>query len=107
MRFSLTGSQVGCTTYTSAPRTLSSMETPISPSENRKSLQAARGTPRFMQMLSANWGWELPENTLISLNPADMIHTLPCLPHESALASSGCSAAAPSPPPGLPKERPG
>src|SRR6186713_1689528 len=63
IRFSLTGGPVGCTTKTSAPRTLSWIWNHTSPSEKRARWARPRGTLSERAMASPRVGWAVPVNT--------------------------------------------
>jgi hypothetical protein len=65
IKFSLTGVQVGWTTNTSTPRTLSSIAQLISPSENLDTLALPTGIPRYLAISAAKSGLALPENSFI------------------------------------------
>src|SRR5688572_26184166 len=66
IRFSLTGGPVGCTTKTSAPRTLSWIWNHTSPSLKRERCARPRGTPRKRAIASPRAGWALPVKILSS-----------------------------------------
>src|SRR4051794_33720226 len=67
IRFSLTGGPVGCTTKTSAPRTLSWIWNQISPSLKRERCARPTGRPRCEAIASPRAGWALPVKILNSL----------------------------------------
>ena len=67
MRLLFTGEQVDWTTNTSLPRTVSYRETKISPSEKVPTSDSPSLVPISLQISSASLGFELPENTLMSL----------------------------------------
>ena len=67
IRLLLTGVQVDWTTNTSLPRTVSYKDTKTSPSENVPTSDSPSFVPMSLQISSASFGLELPENTLISL----------------------------------------
>src|SRR5258708_38322778 len=66
MRFSLTGGQVGCSRYTSRPRTSSSILQEISPSGKFPIEILPSGRPRYSQMRWASSGFARPLNILRS-----------------------------------------
>src|SRR6187455_3476190 len=66
IRFSLTGAPVGCTTKTSAPRTLSWIWNQTSPSLKRERWARPSGTPRNRAIASPRAGCAVPVKTLSS-----------------------------------------
>src|SRR6185369_4162863 len=75
IRFSLTGGPVGCTTNTSAPRTLSWIWNHTSPSEKRARWARPRGTLSERAIASPRVGCAVPVNTLSSLDIASRTAT--------------------------------
>src|SRR5690606_4161773 len=67
IRLSLVGAQVGCTTKTSRPRTLTCSSTAISPSENWDTDASPKGIPRKSTTFRASSGLALPVNTISSV----------------------------------------
>lgn len=59
------GGQVGCTMKTSPPRTFSSIWKLNSPSEKRSAKARPISQPRCFAISSANFGFALPQNTLM------------------------------------------
>src|SRR5713101_3161721 len=80
IRFSLTGGPVGCTTNTSAPRTLSWIWNHTSPSEKRERWARPSGTPRKRAIDSPRTGCALPVKTLSSGDISSDSRSRPCRP---------------------------
>ena len=72
IRLLLTGLQVGWTTNTSLPRTVSYRETNTSPSEKAPTSDSPSFVPICAQISFASFRFALPENTLISF-PCEII----------------------------------
>ena len=56
IKLSFTGAQVGCTTYTSTPRTFSWISVKTSPSEKFEIFSRPSGIPRYSAMEAASVG---------------------------------------------------
>ena len=82
IRLLLTGLQVDCTTKTSQPRTVSLIETEISPSANAVTVLSPRSSPSSEQIPRAKGMLELALNTLIWL-PCAIIRSTSVFPSQT------------------------